>query len=466
MASFGFLRSRLPVLLLVASAAALWPVPSVDAQVELSHHPDPLATFTADGRPATPAIAGSGGPGERATARALAQTCATVSRPTDDSANAVHPSSSRVLKVIYAYPTNIGNRLATYAPVIQTGVRWVAELAAGESGNTRSLRFDLGTSAGEGCVDIQVIPLSGPSSTYTAVPSQTFSLLRSELLPHVAGQPGSRNFLVYADGINVPGVGGEAQIRSDDSVSGSSHALGALWAMLYGRGGTDFFGSQTGFAAGTTSRSHVDLALHEVSHTLGAVQSSAPHRSAAFHCRDEYDILCYDDDGLGGFSTFVACNTPSNQYWDCNKDDYFNPAPAAGSYLATHWNVYNSVFMCPVDQCAPGGIQGPPNFGSAAVSAVSPVSDDSPPNTTIGLRPRKKARRRAATFQFSSTEPRSTYECRYDRKRYRACGSPFTLRKLRPGRHVFRVYAIDQSGNEDPTPARASFKVLPRRRKK
>ena len=281
-----------------------------------------------------------------------------MNRTTDDTANAVHPGGSRVLKVVYAYPTNIGNRLATYAPVIQTGVRWVAELAAGESGNTKSLRFDLGTSAGAGCVDIQTAPLSLPSSAYTAVPSQTFTLIRTELLPQLAGQSGSRNFVVYADGINVPGVGGEAQIRNDDSVAGSAHGIGALWALLYGRGGTDFFGSSTSFAAGTTSRTHVDLALHEISHTLGAVQSSAPHRSASFHCRDEYDILCYDDDGAGGLSTFVACNSPSNQYWDCNKDDYFNPAPAAGSYLATHWNVFNSVFMCPVSQCARAGSRG------------------------------------------------------------------------------------------------------------
>ena len=77
-------------------------------------------------------------------------------------------------------------------------------------------------------------PLSGSgSSAYTAVPSQTFSLIRTELLPQVAGQSGSRNFLVYADGINVPGVGGEAQIRNDDSVAGTAHGIGgALGAPL------------------------------------------------------------------------------------------------------------------------------------------------------------------------------------------------------------------------------------------
>jgi hypothetical protein len=387
------------------------PDPDDEGWVQVSRHLDPIEELTSDRKSAVAAVAGSSGSGA-SESRSPAESCAAVSRTTDDATNNYHPASNRVLKVIYAYPTDVGNRIGTYSPVIQTGIRWLTELAAGESGNRRALRFDLGTTSGAGCVDIQVVPLSLPASSYTAVPSQTFALLRTELLPRVLGQPGNRNYLVYADGVTVSGVGGEAQVRSDDSPGGAQHGLGNLWAMVYGRGGTDFFGSSAQYAPGTTSRTHVDIALHEVSHTLGAVQRSVPHASAAFHCLDEWDVLCYDDDGSGGRSTYVACNTPGAQYWDCNKDDYFNPTPAPGSYLASHWTLFNSVFMCPAGNCAPGGVTGPPDFAAASGPA---------PDTTIT--------------------------------------------KLGIGRHRFSVYASGEGGGRwDDSPEIVTFTIIKTRR--
>ncbi len=101
--------------------------------------------------------------------------------------------------------------------------------------------------------------------------------------------------------------------------------------------------------------------MHEMFHTFGAVQgwagelegglpkagleSIAPYSSYQRHCVDGADIMCYDDGGghapWGNYSnsycpgSFTGVTIPI----DCGKDTYFNAAPAAGTWLATHWNL-------------------------------------------------------------------------------------------------------------------------------
>lgn len=51
--------------------------------------------------------------------------------------------------------------------------------------------------------------------------------------------------------------------------------------------------------------------------------------------------MCYNDNGPKGAS-YNETTCPLVARFDCNKDDYFNPLPLAGSYLATHWNLAGS----------------------------------------------------------------------------------------------------------------------------
>jgi hypothetical protein len=54
--------------------------------------------------------------------------------------------------------------------------------------------------------------------------------------------------------------------------------------------------------------------------------------------------------------------------YDCEEDDYFSPAPAGGSWLASHWNLYDSAYLCPVDTC--NMFRTPPS--SASISVIHP----------------------------------------------------------------------------------------------
>ncbi len=83
------------------------------------------------------------------------------------------------------------------------------------------------------------------------------------------------------------------------------------------------------------------------------------------------------------------------------------------------------------------------------------------PNTKIKKRPKNRSGDHSPTFKFRSTESGSKFKCKLDRKKFRRCRSPKTYRHVKPGKHVFKVKAIDADGSVDKTPAKDRFKVLP-----
>lgn len=84
-----------------------------------------------------------------------------------------------------------------------------------------------------------------------------------------------------------------------------------------------------------------------------------------------------------------------------------------------------------------------------------------PPETTITAAPEERVVTRkslkGARFAFEGDEPGS-FECRVDKAPYSRCTSPFQT-KVDPGKHTFRVQAIDADGNRDASPATHRWKV-------
>jgi Right handed beta helix region len=89
-----------------------------------------------------------------------------------------------------------------------------------------------------------------------------------------------------------------------------------------------------------------------------------------------------------------------------------------------------------------------------------PGKDKTAPQTTIV---KKKVKGRTAKFKFVSSEAGSTFQCRLDKKPFKPCPSPKKYKRLKPGKHVFEVRAIDAAKNKDKTPATRRFRILPRR---
>jgi hypothetical protein len=136
-------------------------------------------------------------------------------------------------------------------------------------------------------------------------------------------EDGHDHALIYADGVDNGFVLGESLTPTEDVLSETNGAL----------------------MSGGISVTYIDpmqkapkpdwiTMLHEYTHSLGAVQDSAPHSSDySGHCTDGPDIMCSE---VYGDNNAHACTFVE---FDCNGDDYFNPAPKPSSYLASHWNV-------------------------------------------------------------------------------------------------------------------------------
>ena len=81
------------------------------------------------------------------------------------------------------------------------------------------------------------------------------------------------------------------------------------------------------------------------------------------------------------------------------------------------------------------------------------------PNTAIDSAPSSPSNDTTPTFNFSASEPGSTFECRVDGGSWSTCTSPDTTAALAEGIHTFDVRATDAAGNTDASPASFTWTI-------
>ncbi|HEY8083221.1 MAG TPA: hypothetical protein VIE64_06655 [Solirubrobacterales bacterium] len=84
------------------------------------------------------------------------------------------------------------------------------------------------------------------------------------------------------------------------------------------------------------------------------------------------------------------------------------------------------------------------------------------PETLITFGPASKTKKRKVVFRFSdgTGQPGTSFSCKVDRQRWKACSSPMRVAKLARGRHVFAVKSVNAVGTWDSQPAKRAFKVV------
>jgi len=219
------------------------------------------------------------------------------------------------VQALYVYVDGRPNRASSWRGAMRSWAAYVDSMfgnSAAQTGGTARLRW-----VTNNCLlNLPAVKLSSAAET-------NFSTMIAELSAAGYGRD-DRKYLVWFD--------------SDPSIS-SSCGLGTI-SNDDSPGRDNLNNQQTGYA-------RVDFVCwdfaesHELMHTLGGVQLSAPHSSGHWHCTDENDQMCYQD-GAEVVLTYPCADSTQSDIFDCNHDDYFSTAPVDGTYLFSHWNTARS----------------------------------------------------------------------------------------------------------------------------
>ena len=254
-------------------------------------------------------------------------------------------------ELIYVRPSDRPDRYDILAPRLRTWLRAANGIVNAEASRS-GITADIKVSCTGGLPTVNEVVLSGSSSVYNTNDGKTTVALGKEL-PQLGYNHRTTKYIVYYDGIADGCEGGKSTCIGQATQKGPDDRLSEDNAF---NSGPDFAVLYDGGFDEVPERYHTEvdmigpiIMLHEYSHTLGAVQPSAPHSTGdgtdTGQCKDEppteqkgNDIMCKSDKSGTVFGD--ACKDSFLVFhYDCNNDDYFNPRPTPGSYLATHWNL-------------------------------------------------------------------------------------------------------------------------------
>lgn len=245
-----------------------------------------------------------------------------------------------------------------YADLKASFQRWAAgtddvvNRSAALTGGVRHLRYVTEPGANGTCV-ASVLNVTVPAGSMNSF-GATIAAVQA-LGYNAAG----RKYLMWTDATVLCGV---ASMYTNDGETQANPNNGAY--AQYARVDSGCWG----WGNGSTQHS---VEAHEILHTLGGVQGSATHATAAGHCWDESDAMCYADGG--GKAMVQVCPQEKEFFFDCNNDDYFSTYPDPGSYLDTHWNAADSRFLIGGGDGSGGGSPGTPTTLGASIAVNNPA---------------------------------------------------------------------------------------------
>ncbi|HUR14609.1 MAG TPA: hypothetical protein VM097_08970 [Mycobacteriales bacterium] len=267
------------------------------------------------------------------------------------------------LQLLYGYVAGHRDNGASVARMLRTATasRMQAVVDAASGGKDLGIRFAFDP----GCAGLSVPTVRLPAAADRGTPDERFGVV-IEALRALGYTRTDRKYQMILDGVTHDGVCGLGELAPmlDQPHPVNAHdgipTVGARTDPLSAAGAADLapvprysvvfrstYGPR-GPSCWELGQSRASVQLHELFHTLGAVQLSAPHSDGGGHCTDTPSIMC----ATRGKPTVRACANRPVEVLDCGLDDYWNPAPPSGSYLESGDNLATSVFFGPQPQDA------------------------------------------------------------------------------------------------------------------
>ena len=222
----------------------------------------------------------------------------------------------------------------------------------------------------------------------------------------------------------------------------------------------------SGATPSTTVRLHVGRSVGGNNFlTVGRSELAVPVASTLNTYPTRIPVLAGDVIGAGFSGTIGQCVLPVSGY------DYHliigDPMPG----VTSAWTPAGFSFKYPVSaQLEPDADSD--GFGDETqdlcptdADTVKACRDKTAPETTLGKTPKKKEKKKPATFEFTASEAGATFRCSLSGAAFAPCTSPHAV-TAKKGLNVFTVFAKDAVGNVDDSPATYSWTYKKKPKKK
>ena len=277
----------------------------------------------------------------------------------------VDTGSQYRVHVIYAIPSDGQDRFGTVASQIATDIGAIDEWWRGQD-PTRTPRFDLfpfpGCTSQFGQLDIGFARLPRPASVYADL-----NLLQLSADLSAFGPPAVKN-IVYYDGqvLNSDVCGTTGYLADRD---GGAFGFAYVWLRA----------SDCEVDVGS-GRLTAEVAAHELTHNLGAVQRQAPH-----HCADpQFDGHVCDNRTDLLYPYVSSGATIANAVLDVGRDDYYGHSGSWWDVQDSPWLMHLPLFPLAV---AVDGTGGSVSSDAGGVSCPPACSAQLENGTRVTLRP-------------------------------------------------------------------------------